>query len=48
MKIIMMKILNNNKNTLKFLMFKIVIVKKYKLQQLVRIKNNQWFLGDNK
>ena len=48
MKIIMTKILINSKNILKFMMFKIVIVKKYKLQELVRIRNNLWFQGDNK
>ena len=29
-------------------MQKIVIVKMYKLQELVRIRNNLWFQGDNK
>ena len=44
----MAKILINNKNILKFKMQKIVIVKMYKLQELVRIRNNLWFQGDNK
>ena len=44
----MTKILINNKNILKFKMQKIVIVKMYKLQELVRIRNNLWFQGDNK
>ena len=48
MKIIMMKILNNNKNILKYMMYKIVLVKKYKLQESLRIKNNLSFQGENK
>ena len=48
MEIIMMKIVINNKNILKSMMFKIVLVKKYKLQESVRIKNNLRFQGGNK
>ena len=49
MEIIMMKIvINNNNNILKFLMFKIALVKKYKQQESVRTKNNLRFQGGNK